>query len=144
MIVADILKVKGNAVMTVRPTDTISVLAHRLRLEKVGAMIVREQGSSIDGIVSERDIAHGLAVHGSALSNLPVAELMTKAVVTCSSKDSMAKIAKIMTQRRIRHLPVLDDGELVGVISVGDVVKHRLDEMQLEANILRDYAVAKR
>ncbi len=105
-------------------------------------MIVSEHGSSIDGIISERDVAHGLAEHGSDLLNLKVSDLMTKAVVTCSSGDNIADIAKTMTQRRIRHLPVKDGADLVGVISVGDVVKHRMDEMQLEANVLRDYAIA--
>ncbi len=142
MKVAEILKIKGHAVMTVRPAETIKLLTHRLRLKNVGAMIVSENGSSIDGIISERDVAHGLAEHGNTMLDMPVAELMTRAVVTCTSDDSIADVAKIMTQRRIRHLPVQDGTKLVGVISVGDVVKHRLDEMELEAHVLRDYVIA--
>ena len=142
MKVAQILKVKGHAVMTVRPTESIKLLAQRLRLENVGAMIVSENGSSIDGIISERDVAHGIAEHGNALLEMAVADVMTRAVVTCANDDRIADVAKIMTRRRIRHLPVKDGTKLVGVISVGDVVKHRLDEMELEAHVLRDYAIA--
>lgn len=144
MKVADILSVKGNRVMTVGPNESISRLAHRLRLEKVGAMIVSEDGKKIDGIISERDIAIGLAEHGAALPELHVSNLMTRGVITCSPDDSIADISRIMTQRRVRHLPVKDKDQLVGVVSVGDVVKYRLDEMEMEANVLRDYAIARR
>ncbi len=144
MKVANILKTKGHDVMTVRPSETIAQLAQRLRFERVGAMIVSQDGSTIDGIISERDVAYGFAEHQSALSALPVADLMTKSVVTCSPDENVSDIARIMTQQRIRHLPVQDNGKLVGIISVGDVVKHRLDELQLETNVLRDYAIAAR
>ncbi len=142
MKVAEVLKAKNSAILSVRPTDTIAQLAHRLRLERVGAMIVSENGSTIDGIISERDIAHGLAEHGTAVTELNVSDLMTRSVITCKPEDNISQIARIMTDRRIRHLPVKDGANLVGIISVGDVVKHRLDELQLEANVLRDYAVA--
>jgi CBS domain-containing protein len=89
-------------------------------------------------------LAYGLATHASNLPNVAVSELMTKAVITCSPRDSVSEIAKVMTQRRIRHLPVKDGDQLVGIITIGDVLKHRLDEMQLEANVLRDYAIARR
>ena len=141
MRVADILSVKGRTVITVRPTETVAALAHRLRLEGVGALVVSRDGRTMDGIVSERDVAYGLAEHGTELPGLLVSDLMTKAVVTCSPDDTIAHVARIMTRRRMRHLPVLAGGELVGVISIGDVVKHRLDEMQMEANVLRDYAI---
>jgi len=141
--VADILRAKGSAVMTVRPTDTIVMLAHRLKLERVGAMIVSRDGETIDGIISERDITHGISEHGAELPGLQVADLMTKAVVTCSPDDTIADIARIMTGRRVRHLPVKEHGRLAGVVSVGDVVKHRIDEMEMEANVLRDYAIAR-
>jgi len=140
--VADILSAKGNKVMTVRPTDTIVTLAHRLKLERVGAMIVSRDGKTVDGIISERDVTHGLATHGAELSALLVSNLMTREVVTCSPDDSIAEIARIMTRHRVRHIPVQEKGELVGVVSVGDVVKHRLDEMEMEVNVMRDYAIA--
>ena len=142
MKVADILRTKGSDVMTVKPTETIETLAHRLRLERVGAMIVSQEANSLDGIISERDVVHGLAAHGNDLLSKPVSELMTRSVVTCSSEDTIADVAKKMTQGRFRHLPVVDSGRLIGVISVGDVVKNRMDEIQLEANVLRDYAIA--
>lgn len=142
MKVAEILKRKGSAIMSVKPTDTIGTLAQRLRLEKVGAMIVSSDDHSLDGIISERDVVYGLAAHGNDLLNMPVSELMTKGVVTCSPDDNIADVAKTMTLRRVRHLPVKEGGQLVGIVSIGDVLKHRLDEMQLEANVLRDYAVA--
>ena len=144
MKVADILEIKGREVMTVRSSDTIRNLAQLLKTKNVGAMIVSADGSSVDGIVSERDIAYGFATHGIDLANQLVEHIMSKAVVTCSSNDTIANVANIMTQKRIRHIPVEEGKRLIGVISVGDVVKYRLDEMLLEANVLRDYAIAAR
>ena len=143
MHVADILKRKGTAVITVRPDQSIQHWAQRLRAERVGAAIVSEDGARVDGIISERDVSHGLAVHGEAITNMTVADVMTKGVVTCSPDDTIAHIARVMTQRRIRHLPVTVGQKLAGIVSVGDVVKHRLDELELEANVLRDYAVSR-
>jgi len=144
MNVADILRTKGAAVTTVSAGASALVAAQRLRGERIGAMIVSDDGSSIEGIISERDLAYGLATHASDLPYVVVSELMTKQVITCSSRDSVSEIAKVMTQRRVRHLPVKDGDQLVGIITIGDVLKHRLDEMQLEANVLRDYAIARR
>ncbi|MYZ47464.1 CBS domain-containing protein [Propylenella binzhouense] len=144
MNVAEILSAKGSAVVTVRPEQTIEMVVHRLRMEKIGAVIVSSDGNSIDGILSERDIAWGLTDHGAELMHKPVGELMTKSVITCSPDDHVAQIARVMTQRRIRHLPVVEHGRLIGIVSVGDVVKHRLAELELEANVLRDYAVSRR
>ena len=143
MKVGDILRSKGSTVMTVRPSDTIVMLARRLKLERVGAMIVSRDGETIDGIISERDICHGLSEHGAELLEKHVSDLMTRAVVTCKPDDTIADVARIMTNRRVRHLPVKEHGKLAGVISVGDVVKHRIDEMEMEANVLRDYAIAR-
>jgi len=143
MHVAEILKAKGGEVHTVRPDQNIDYFVHRLRMERVGAMIVSENGVSVDGIISERDIVFGLTEHGADIMKMKVAELMTKSVVTCSPEDTIAHVARVMTQRRIRHLPVTEGRKLVGIVSVGDVVKHRLDELELEANVLRDYAVSR-
>jgi CBS domain-containing protein len=142
MKVSDILQVKGPAVKTVRPDTSARELSVQLRAEQIGAMIVSNDGKSIDGLVSERDIAYALAAHGEELPKLTVSRLMTKVVVVCSPEDSITKVMKLMTQRRIRHLPVKEGDQLVGIISIGDVLKHRLDEAELEANVLRDYAVA--
>lgn len=143
MHVSDILQKKGSKVLTVRPGERIVTLAHRLRQERVGAMIVSEDGENMDGIISERDIAHGVALHGADLLEMHVSDLMTKSVVACKSQDSIGDIARVMTDRRIRHLPVKEGNRLVGIVSVGDVVKHRIDELQMEANVMRDYAIAR-
>ena len=144
MKVSAILQSKGSSVKTITAGASVRELSQRLKFDAVGAMVVLSDGGRLAGIISERDVARGLADHGAALPSLPVSELMTKGVVTCGPDDSIASISKIMTQRRIRHLPVLEDGELVGMVSIGDVLKYRLDEIQLEANVLRDYALAKR
>ena len=143
MHVADILKVKGATVHTVRSDQSIERIAHRLRAERVGALIVSENGSTVDGIISERDLVYGLSEHGAAIMTMTAADLMTRGVVTCSPDDTISHVAKVMTQRRIRHLPVTEGRNLVGIVSVGDVVKYRLDELELETNVLRDYAVAR-
>ncbi len=143
MKVADILKAKGAKVATVRPTDTIHTLTLRLRFEGIGALVVSSDGDKLEGIVSERDVAHGLAEHKAKLLEMNVASIMTSSVTTCSPDDAIADVARIMTNRRVRHIPVQQKGKLVGLISIGDVVKHRIDEMQLEANVLRDYAIAR-
>lgn len=143
MTVANILKGKRNGVLTLQPTQTIAALAERLRSAGVGVMIVSSDGKSLEGIISERDVAYGVAVHGAALPMLKVSDLMTPVVITCSPGDTIAEVAKIMTLQRIRHLPVKDGAKLVGIISIGDVLKSRISEIQLEANVLRDIAIAR-
>jgi CBS domain-containing protein len=142
--VSDILQIKGSAVKMVRPDASAREFAVRLHAEQIGAMIVSRDGRSIDGIISERDLAYGLAAHGSELPTVAVSKLMAKTVVDCSPDDSINHVMKVMTQRRVRHLPVKDGDQLVGIISIGDVLKHRLDELEVEANVMRDYAVAAR
>ena len=142
MKVAEILKQKGQDVISVRPTESIENLSHRLRLARIGAMVVLGEGGALDGIISERDIIHGIAEHGPKCLELTVADIMTQRVITCTPEDSVTRIARIMTESRIRHLPVVEGGSLVGVVSVGDVVKNRLEEMSLEASVLRDMAIA--
>ena len=143
MKVSDILQIKGWGVKTIAPDASARELSVRLHAE-IGAMVVSSDGRSVDGMVSERDVAYALAAHGSGLTTLPVSRLMTKAVLVCSPEDSILHVMKLMTQRRIRHLPVKKGDQLVGIISIGDVLKHRLDELELEANVMRDYAVAAR
>jgi CBS domain-containing protein len=144
MKVSDILQIKGSDVKTVRPNMSARELAVLLHAEQIGAMIVSSDGRSIDGIISERDLAYGLAGHGSELPTVAVSKLMTQMVIDCSPDDSINHVMKLMAQRRVRHLPVKEGGQLVGIISIGDVIKHRLDELELEANVMRDYAVAAR
>jgi CBS domain-containing protein len=142
MKVSDIIQTKGSVVKTVRPDASARELSVRLQADHIGAMVVSGEGNSIDGIVTERDLAYGLAAHGSELPTMPVSRLMTQAVLVCSPDDSITHVMKLMTQRRVRHLPVREGAKLVGIISIGDVLKHRLDELELEANVMRDYAVA--
>jgi CBS domain-containing protein len=143
MHIADILKFKGTKVITVSPGSRVQNLAQRLRLERIGALVVSESGTTVDGIISERDIVLAMAEHGAEALVRTAADLMTRAVITCSPGDTIAQVAKVMTNRRVRHMPVVEGERLVGIISVGDILKHRLDELEMEANIMRDYAVAR-
>ena len=138
MKVADVLAFKGNLVITVKPTDTIGLLSKLLSDKRVGAAIVTSDGRTIDGVISERDIAYGLAVHKAELFTLPVSSLMTKAVITCTSDDTLAHVASTMQSRRIRHLPVEDDRRIVGMVSIRDVLNQRVGELQQQTAMLRN------
>ena len=119
-------------------------LAHSFRTEAVGAMLVLDSSGGLQGIIAERDLARGIDEFGTDLPSMRVSQLMTRSVVTCAPDDSVAAVANVMTQRRIRHVPVVVNGAVVGLISIGDVLKHRLDEVQLEASVLRDVARSRR
>ena len=129
--VAEILAAKGSNVITIKPSETIATLCECLREKRIGAAIV-----SSDGVISERDVAFGLAVHKSDLHALPVSALMTKAVITCSPSDSVALVASTMLARNIRHLPVEDQGRVVGMISIRDVLNWRVSELQHQTGLL--------
>ncbi len=144
MRVADILRAKKAVALAVSPKEMLQALAQRFRIDGIGALIVQGDDGSLDGIITERDMAHGLALHGEHLPVLPASALMTTARVACSPEDSVAEAARIMTQRQLYHLPVKRCGRLIGVVSIGDVMKHRIDEMGLEAGVLRDIAIASR
>ena len=139
MNVASILKTKGNVVVTVAPGEKVSVAAAKLKSEKIGALVVSEDSIGVSGILSERDIARALADHGAGLGELAVGDLMTRNVITCAPDDTVEELMTTMTEHRIRHLPVVADGALCGIISIGDVVKIRLEEIQREAESLRAY-----
>jgi len=138
MDVQGILRLKGTAVVTIRPDDTIGHLVDGLARERIGAMVVSDDGRTIQGVISERDVVRGLADRGAAVLQLAVRDLMTRQVVTCAPTDSVKQVMAAMTRGRMRHLPVVEDGRLAGIISIGDVVKNRLDEMATEANVLRE------
>jgi CBS domain-containing protein len=142
MKIGDVLKRKGSGVVTMRPDSTIDTVVRRMRLERIGAVIISPDGKSVIGILSERDILHALAEHGTALLALKAEDLMTREVVTCSREDTLQSVMVKMTQRRIRHLPVVEQGQLAGIVSIGDAVKSRLEEVELEANVLRDSYLA--
>jgi CBS domain-containing protein len=141
MNVEAILRHKGSAVTTITPQATIRDAAALLRREKIGAVVVSSDGAKVDGILSERDIVHGLAERGAALLDAGVAELMMRRVFTCAPPDSVCDLMATMTERRIRHIPVLREGKLAGIVSIGDVVKQRLDEIEYEASSLRSFIV---
>lgn len=139
MIVRDVLTTKGTNVVTIRPTTSIADLVAELAAYRIGALVVSEDGSSVDGIISERDVVRALHSHGNAAMNLQVADVMTRDVRTCQPDDRVRDIARTMTDGRFRHLPVLSDGQLVGIVSIGDIVKKRIDELETEADQLMDY-----
>ena len=140
MKVANILAAKGSTVITIEPTETIAALSQRLREQRIGAAIVSCDGQTVDGVISERDIAYALCVHKADLHALPVASLMTTSVITCSVTDSIALVASTMMSRNIRHLPVKEGDRLVGMVSIRDVLNLRLDELQRESGMLRAFA----
>lgn len=142
MKVADILKTKGSRVATIRPHETTAALAHKLKTEKIGALVVSDDGVKVDGIVTERDIVHGLVSHGANVLEMPVRQLMMRDVVTCASGDDVKEVMAAMIHRRTRYLLVMDGGRFAGIVSIGDVVKNRLQDAELEASALRDYITA--
>ena len=138
MQVANVLTVKGDDVISVSPDTTVVEVAKILKSKRIGALLVMESGK-IAGIISERDITRALPEYGEKLQSLPVSDLMTKSVTTCSSDTGIDKIMEMMTENRIRHLPVVDNGKLIGFISIGDVVKARVEELVAEEDQLRSY-----
>ena len=139
MNVETILRTKGRAVTTIRPEETIGTAVAQLISRNIGALVVSEDGESVDWIISERDVVHALANRGADPLSLKVAEVMTRPVVTCDPGDSVEQLMAEMTNRRIRHFPVVQDGRLCGIVSIGDVVKNRLDEVEFEARSLRSF-----
>jgi len=137
--VSSVLKHKGYDVVTVAPHQTIGSVVKVLTQNRIGAApVINEEGHLI-GIISERDIIRGMSEHADAVLTLPAEHLMTRDVRTCSSEDQLVEIMQVMTVRRIRHLPVVHNGALQGIVSIGDVVKQRLEEVQSEAEELRRY-----
>ncbi|MEP1124321.1 MAG: CBS domain-containing protein [Ilumatobacter sp.] len=140
MNVQSILSSKGSEVVTIAPTATLADATALLREKGFGALVVSGDGSTIDGIVSERDIVRALARDGAATLDADVASVMSSEVFTCRASDSIDSLMSLMTDRRIRHLPTVDDrGALTGMISIGDVVKSRLGELERENDQLHDY-----
>jgi CBS domain-containing protein len=139
MTVNAILSAKGAYVLTIEPTASIGAAAKLLAVKRIGALVVTGPEQRVVGIVSERDIVHVLASRGAAALDLPLTEIMTRKVATCVPTDTIGSIMEQMTAGKFRHVPVVDQGRLVGIVSIGDVVKHRLEEMEREQNALRDY-----
>ena len=139
MDVNTILRDKGRSVAMIHSAATIERAVALLRARGIGALVVSDDGESVDGIISERDIVEGLVRHGSDLLSLKVTEGMPRPVVTCSPEDSVAEMMAEMTNRRIRHFPVMRNNRLCGMVSIGDVVKSRLDEIEFEAHSMRSF-----
>lgn len=139
MTVAAILKYKGHEVVAARPTDSIAAVVALLSGRGFGAVLVRDEADEVLGIVSERDIMHGLARHGAATLAMTAAQLMTRDLVTITPATTVEQAMELMTNQRLRHLPVLDHGRLVGIISIGDVVKSRLQQQAHEVDSLKAY-----
>jgi CBS domain-containing protein len=139
MNVAAILRQKGRAVTTAHPDMTLLEVANKLAAKRIGAIVVVGAGGEVCGIVSERDIVRALATGGAECLTHAVAHTMTKAVLTCQETDTLDELMAMMTARRFRHLPVVTDGALVGIVSIGDVVKHHVAEVEMEATAMREY-----
>lgn len=139
MNVATILRLKGSSVVTVKPEAPIADVARVLAGARIGAVVISSDGKRVKGILSERDIVAALAGRGADVLALQASELMTSKVTTCVLDDDVAGLMSVMTERRIRHVPVVRHGELCGIISIGDVVKSRVGEIEQEADALRAY-----
>ena len=139
MTVATILKDKGANIISASPNDTLSDICTILGERRIGAVMVLNPDESIAGIVSERDVVGAISREGAAVLERSVADFMTRNVVTCKSEDSINDVMSKMTTGRFRHVPVLDDGKLIGLISIGDVIKERIVQAERDAEEMRSY-----
>jgi CBS domain-containing protein len=142
MFVSDILSQKGGLVFTVTPGTSVAQLSQQLSARRIGSVLVLDGEGSVAGIVSERDLVRALASHGAKAMELEARQVMTRDVVTCDPDDSIDQVMQTMTSGRFRHLPVVRHGELLGLVSIGDVVKARLEETKYETEALKAYIVA--
>ena len=139
MTIAAILKHKGNDVARVPPTATIAEVAKRLREKRIGAILVLDTADQLLGIVSERDIVSHLAEHGARTLDMTAAQLMTRDLHTAARHTTVVEAMTLMTIRRVRHLPIVEDGRLLGIVSIGDIVKARIDQQEQEVDSLKAY-----
>jgi CBS domain-containing protein len=139
MTVKSILSRKGHDVLTIEPTAALSAATKLLAERRIGALVVTGADHRIVGIISERDIVRALGARGARVLDAPVAEVMTRKVVTCDRNETIGEIMERVTSGRFRHVPVIEHGRLVGLVSIGDVVKARLSELEHEQNALREY-----
>ena len=141
MSVESILRQKGADVATIAPDATVKRAADWMRAKNIGALVVT-RGSAIVGLISEREIVEAFSRHGEIATSMPVSEVMRHGVITVSPEETAAHVMNLMTRHRVRHIPVLRDGKLAGIISIGDVVKCSLDDLELETKVLRDAYIA--
>jgi CBS domain-containing protein len=138
MFVSDVLRTKGHHVEKIHPTDTVELAVGKLAGHRIGALVVEDRWMKPVGIFSERDFINAVAREGAAVLALQVQELMSRPILSCRPSDRIDAVLATMTTARIRPLPVIENNELKGIVSIGDLVKHRLDEKELEASVLRD------
>ncbi|MFO1033717.1 MAG: CBS domain-containing protein [Hyphomicrobiales bacterium] len=139
MTVSHILKAKGRDVITAKASDRVADVARTLSEKRIGAVVITSGAGKIEGIVSERDVVRHVGRDGASALELPVSAIMTKNVRTCGEMDSEAELMALMTEHRIRHLPVVSDGRLAGMVSIGDVVKNRIEAIEREAEDMKAY-----
>lgn len=139
MTVSSILAAKGGDVITIEPTATLAAAATLLTAKRIGALVIVGAGGRVAGILSERDIVHTLAEQGRQALDGPLSQAMTREVATCGPDDEIPSLMERMTEGKFRHMPVVHNGRLVGIVSIGDIVKQRVDEMERESEAMRDY-----
>ncbi|GIE90587.1 CBS domain-containing protein [Actinoplanes regularis] len=144
MRIIDILRIKGGSVVTVPPDMPVEGLVSELARHRIGAAVVSRDGVVVEGIVSERDVVRALAERGPAVLSEPLSAIQTTQVRTVSPEAQLEDVARLMTERRFRHVPVVVNGRLSGVVSIGDVVKNRIDELETERSTLADYITGDR
>lgn len=144
MSVKEILNKKGARVLTVPQATAIPDAIERMKREKIGSLVVSDNGRDIHGIISERDVLSALAEQGAGLLTMTVADIMTRRVECCAPEDNIKHVMAVMTQHRFRHMPVVGDDGLCGIISIGDVVKQRLEDSEIETNVAREALILSR
>ena len=137
MTIESILRRKGTDVTTITPESSVKRAADWLRAKNIGALVVTTENAVL-GLISEREIVHAFSRYGETAGSMLVKEIMQFGVTAVSPDESVIRVMNLMTHHRVRHMPVLRDGKLVGIVSIGDVVKHRLEDLELETNVLRD------
>lgn len=142
MFIHEILDGKTREIKTVAPSEALEYCAAHMKLDDVGALVVCENGRHLRGIIAERDIVRALVDHGARALRMCASDVMDRHPITCRRSDSIASVGRRMTQARVRHVPVLEHGAIVGIVSLGDIVKVRFEEMELESGVLRDMAGA--
>ena len=136
MLISDVLRSKGHNVVQIRTADSVALAVRKLAEHRIGALVVEDRWMKLVGVFSERDFVNAIARDGAAALGFDVEQLMSSPIISCHTTDRIDAALATMTVARIRHLPVIDDGNLKGIVSIGDLVKHRLDEKELEANVL--------
>jgi CBS domain-containing protein len=139
MRISDVIRAKGNAVVTVKPDMDVRALLGVLAEHRIGAVVVSSDGTTVEGIVSERDVVRALAARGATVISEPVSEIMTRDVQTCTPETPVVELMSVMTHGRFRHVPVVVDERLVAIVSIGDIVKNRVGELEIERDSLTSY-----